>query len=216
MQEAFERDGIQGVLHRPAHPSGDGFILTHGAGSDHRAPLLAAVAGAFEEAGCVVLRFDLPFRWERPKGPPHPAGAARDRAGVAQAASLVRQLGCGRVFAGGHSYGGRQTAMAAADAPELADALLLLSYPLHPPGKPHELRTQFFPRWRTPALLVHGAADPFATLEEMRAALVLVPAITELLSLPSAGHDLKPVVRQPGMVTARFQSLFPQHFLILE
>ena len=64
----------------------------------------------------------------------------------------------GHVFAGGHSYGGRQTAMAAAERPELADGLVLLSYPLHPPGKPEQTRTAFFPEWRTPALFVHGSA----------------------------------------------------------
>jgi predicted alpha/beta-hydrolase family hydrolase len=209
MQEAFEQNGIRGVLHRPAVPSGDGLVLTHGAGSDHRAPLLAAVAEAFTDSGCLILRFDLPFRRERPKGPPHPAGAARDRAGVAEAASLLRQLGCVRVFAGGHSYGGRQTAMAAAESPALAESLLLLSYPLHPPHKPQQLRTAFFPQLRTPALFVHGAADPFATLEEMRAALRLIPARTELLSIPTAGHDLKAIVLHPGTVTSAFRSLFP-------
>ncbi|MGP8246846.1 MAG: alpha/beta fold hydrolase [Bryobacteraceae bacterium] len=209
MQEAFEGKGIGGVMHRPAAPSGDGLVLTHGAGSDHRAPLLAAVAEAFADAGCLVLRFDLPFRRERPKGPPDPAGAARDRAGVVEAASLLRQLGCTRVVAGGHSYGGRQTAMAAAEWPALAESLLLLSYPLHPPGKAQQLRTAFFPQLRTPALFVHGAADPFATLEEMRAALRLIPARTELLSIPSAGHDLKAIVRQPGTVTGAFGAFFP-------
>jgi len=206
--EPFEQNGIRGVLHRPAEASGDGLVLTHGAGSDHRAPLLAAVAAAFQAAGFSVLRFDLPFRRERPKGPPHPAGAARDRAGVAEAVSLLRQLGCARVFAGGHSYGGRQTAMAAAELPGLAESLLLLSYPLHPPAKPQQLRTAFFPQLRTPALFVHGGADPFASFEEIEDALRLIPARTELLSIPSAGHDLKAIVRQPEIVTGAFCSFF--------
>ncbi|MGA1995722.1 MAG: alpha/beta fold hydrolase [Bryobacteraceae bacterium] len=209
MHETFDRNGIRGVLHRPAEPSGDGLVLTHGAGSDHRSPLLAAVAEAFEDAGCLVLRFDLPFRRERPKGPPHPAGAARDRAGVAEAASLLRPLGCARVVAGGHSYGGRQTAMAAAETPAFAESLLLLSYPLHPPGKPEQLRTAFFPQLRTPALFVHGAADPFGTLAELRASLSLIPVRTELLSILSAGHDLKAIVRQPDTVADAFRRFFP-------
>jgi predicted alpha/beta-hydrolase family hydrolase len=207
--ESFEQSGIRGVLHRPAKPSGDGLVLTHGAGSDHRAPLLSAVGQAFADAGFLVLRFDLPFRRERPKGPPHPAVAVRDRAGVAEASSLMKQLGCERVFAGGHSYGGRQTAMAAAESPDLAESLLLLSYPLHPPGKPQQLRTAFFPQLLTPALFVHGATDPFATAEELRAALSLIPARTELLTIPSAGHDLKAIVRQPANVSQAFLRFFP-------
>jgi predicted alpha/beta-hydrolase family hydrolase len=155
-----------------------------------------------------VLRYDLPFRRERPSGPPHPARAARDRAGVAEAASLLRPLGCARVFAGGHSYGGRQTAMAATESPALAEALLLLSYPLHPPGKPQQPRIGFFPQWRTPALFIHGTADPFGTIEELRAALSLIPARTELLAIPSAGHDLKAIIRHPGTAADTLRRFF--------
>src|SRR5580698_4750042 len=102
------------------------------------------LARAFSEAGYLALRYDLPFRQQRPKGPPYPAASARDREGVAQAVDALRKLAAGRIFAGGHSYGGRQTAMAASERPGLADAILLLSYPLHPPGKPDQLRTNFF------------------------------------------------------------------------
>jgi hypothetical protein len=81
--------------------------------------------------------------------------------------------------------------MAAAEKPGLADALLLLSYPLHPPNRPEQKRTSFFPDLRTPALFVHGTADPFATLEELGCAIALIPARTELLTIEGAGHDLK-------------------------
>src|ERR1035438_506221 len=112
MQEALDRDGVRGKLHQPALPNGDAFVLTHGAGSNSDAPLLVRLAGALSEAGYVVLRYDLPFRVQRPKGPPSPAAAARDREGVAQAVAAIRRIAPGRIFAGGHSYGGRQTAMA--------------------------------------------------------------------------------------------------------
>jgi predicted alpha/beta-hydrolase family hydrolase len=101
--------------------------------------------------------------------------------------------------------------MAAAQSPALAESLLLLSYPLHPPGKPQQLRTAFFSQLRTPALLVHGAADPFGTLDELRAALSLIPASTRLLAIPSAGHDLKAIVRQPETVTEAFRRFIPPH-----
>ena len=54
--------------------------------------------------------------------------------------------------------------------PDLADGLLLLSYPLHPPNKPEQMRTAFFRELRTPALFVHGTQDPFGTIEELRVA----------------------------------------------
>ena len=82
----------------------------------------------------------------------------------------------GRVFAGGHSYGGRQSTMAAAERAGMADGLLLLSYPLHPPKRPEQKRTAHFPQLRTPALFVHGTADPFGSIEDLREAVALIPA----------------------------------------
>jgi uncharacterized protein len=80
--------------------------------------------------------------------------------------------------------------MLAADEPALADRLLLLSYPLHPPQRPAELRTAHFPRLQTPALFVHGARDSFGSLDEMEVALTLIPTRTELLPVSGAGHEL--------------------------
>jgi predicted alpha/beta-hydrolase family hydrolase len=191
VEEAFDRDGVRGILHRPALPNGDAIVLTHGAGSDCHAPLLARLSEALSDAGYVVLRYDLPFRRQRPKGPPLPASAARDREGIAQAIQAISGFASGRIFAGGHSYGGRQTAMMAAERPSLAAALLLLSYPLHPPNQPDRKRTSFFPQLETPALFVHGTEDPFGSLEELRQAMALIPARTDLLPVEGAGHDLK-------------------------
>jgi len=191
MEQAFDTGGVRGVLHQPENPTGDAIALTHGAGSNCQAPLLVRLARTFAEAGLLVLRYDLPFRQQRPKGPPFPAVAARDREGVAQAVEALRRLAPGQVFAGGHSYGGRQTAMAASERPAMADALLLLSYPLHPPAKPDQLRTSFFPDLRTPALFVQGSDDPFGTLAELSAALKLIPAPTELFPVERTAHDLK-------------------------
>jgi predicted alpha/beta-hydrolase family hydrolase len=207
MEEAFESGSVRGVLHRPTQPNGDAFALTHGAGSNCNAPLLQILARTFAEAGYMVLRYDLPFRQQRPKGPPFPAAAARDREGIGQAIAAVRGLAPGRIFGGGHSYGGRQTAMAAAEHVGLADALLLLSYPLHPPNRPEQKRTAFFPDLRTPALFVQGASDPFATLEELREAMPLIPARTELLAVEGAGHDLKRSAGLGAQVLERLRAL---------
>jgi uncharacterized protein len=207
MEQAFEASGVRGVLHK-----GDGrdaFALTHGAGSNCNAPLLVALSRALADAGSSVLRYDLPFRQQRPKGPPFPAAAARDREGVAAAVAALRSLVPGKIFAGGHSYGGRQTAMAAAENPQLADGLLLLSYPLHPPNKPTQLHTSFFPDLRVAGLFVHGTSDPFATIDELRAALALIPARTDLLPVEGAGHDLKRAASLSAEILTRFHALFP-------
>jgi hypothetical protein len=81
--------------------------------------------------------------------------------------------------------------MLAAEEPSLVAGLLLLSYPLHPPDKPAQLRTAHFPVLLTPALFVHGTKDGFGTPDEMRAALALIPAPTALVCIEGAGHDLK-------------------------
>jgi predicted alpha/beta-hydrolase family hydrolase len=96
----------------------------------------------------------------------------------------------GRTFAGGHSYGGRQASLALADDPGLAGALLLLSYPLHPPRRRAARRTAHLPALRAPTLFVHGTRDPFGTVAELETARALIPARTALMTLQS-GHDLR-------------------------
>ena len=80
--------------------------------------------------------------------------------------------------------------MLGAEKPDVAAGLLALSYPLHPPAKPDQLRTAHLPELRTPTLFVQGTKDGFGSIEEMRVALALIPARTELLTIAGAGHDL--------------------------
>jgi predicted alpha/beta-hydrolase family hydrolase len=181
---------VRGFLHSPAGSGGDWLVLTHGAGSNCNSPLLVILADGFCASGLTVLRCDLPFRQSRPHGPPPRGSAERDQAGIRAAIASARRETSGRLFLGGHSYGGRQASMLAADDPGLVDCLLLLSYPLHPPQKPGELRTAHFPRLQTPALFIHGTRDGFGSIEELASALKLIPARTELLSVTGAGHEL--------------------------
>jgi predicted alpha/beta-hydrolase family hydrolase len=179
MMSVFEDTGgapaVRGFLHTPDGPPCHGLVLTHGAGSDSRAPLLVALAEAFCTAGIAVLRCDLAFRQARPHGPPFPAMAAQDRAGLARAVRTLRESLPGNIFLGG---------------PDLAAGLLLLSYPLHPPRRPAELRTAHFPKLATPALFVHGTRDPFGSIDEMRAAIAAIAPAHEILAIEGAGHDL--------------------------
>jgi len=167
----------------------DGLVLTHGAGGNAESPLLVAVADAFASRGVSVLRCDLPFRQASPRGAPSPAGSVGDRAGLRAALAVLRKRARGRLFLGGHSYGGRQASLLVAEEAALVTGLLLQSYPLHPPGKPHELRTAHLPRVRVPTLFVHGTRDPFATLDELNAARALIAAPCAVLTV-QAGHDL--------------------------
>jgi predicted alpha/beta-hydrolase family hydrolase len=189
--EPFAAAGISGVLHRADGEAERGAVLTHGAGGNHTAPLLVAIASLLCSAGFHVLRCDLPFRQRRPKGPPSPSSTAADREGLRLAVTAMRALGPRRIVLGGQSYGGRQATMLAADTPGLVEALLLFSYPLHPPGKPERLRTEHLPRLHLPCVFVQGSADPFGSIAEMRDAIALIPAATELIPVIGAGHDLK-------------------------
>ena len=181
---------VRGFLHAPETASGNGLILTHGAGSNANAPLLISLAETFCVRGFTVLRCDLPYRQTRSFGPPGPSDAARDRAGLKNAIAAVRKIASGKVFLGGHSYGGRQSSMLCAEGPELGAGLLLLSYPLHPPRKPEQQRTQHLPDLRTPTLFVQGTRDPFGSIAEIEQALKMIPARTRLLTADGAGHDL--------------------------
>jgi uncharacterized protein len=164
--------------------------LFHGAGSNCEAKLMTAVAEAFSQSGVLVFRGDLPFRQERAQGPPRGDGK-HDREGIRRAAEELRSLDPkAPLFLAGHSYGGRQCSILAAEDPVVAAALLLLSYPLHPPGNASSPRTAHFPALRTPALFVHGTRDPFGTIEEMQAALQPIPALTELVVIDGAGHGV--------------------------
>jgi uncharacterized protein len=202
---------VHGFLHEPAQFNGDALVLTHGAGANCQSKLLIAMADAFTDAGYLLLRCDLPFRQSRPHGPPFPAMAARDRQGLRRAVEVLRSRTPGRIFLGGHSYGGRQGSMLAADQPQLVAGLLLLSYPLHPPRKPAELRTAHFPQLKMPSLFVHGGRDPFGSHDEMKAALALIPAQTMLLEIEGAGHELlgkKTEENLPARIVQAFQEFF--------
>ncbi len=203
---------IVGFLHTPDSPNGSSLVLTHGAGGNAQAPLLRALAEAFSGAGYTVLRCNLPYRQARSFGPPGPADAARDRAGLKNAVAALKGMGMGRIYLGGHSYGGRQSSMLCAEHSDVAAALLLLSYPLHPPRRPEQQRTQHLPDLRTPTLFVSGTRDPFGSVEELQQAIKMIPAKTKLLTVEGAGHDLgfKGKGKEeslPGLILKAFTSL---------
>jgi len=204
---------VRGFLHSPESPNGDALILTHGAGSDCNSPLLVALGETFAAHGYAILRCDLSYRQERRTGPPFPGNAELDRAGLRNAVAAIRKSVAGRIFLGGHSYGGRQSTMLCAEDPDLVSGLLLLSYPLHPPRKPDQLRIQHLPNLRTTSLFVQGSRDPFGSIEEISKAIELIPAKTELMEVEGAGHDLgfkgnSRAKELPQKIMAKFEEMF--------
>jgi predicted alpha/beta-hydrolase family hydrolase len=200
---------VRGFLHRASGAKADALVLTHGAGGNCNAPLLIALAEVFSVSGITVLRCDLPFRQLRPHGPPSPSSATRDQEGLRRAVTLLRRDNHSRIFLGGQSYGGRQATLLAANEPSLIEGQLLLSYPLHPPGKPAQLRTAHFSKLQIPSLFASGTRDAFGTIPELEAAIKLIPARTQLFPISGAGHGLaSKQLPVPQMIHEAFAAFF--------
>lgn len=184
-------DPIAGIAHPPDDVARGVVALTHGAGGDRDSALLQQICDEWARRGWLAIRYNLPYRRRRPKGPPS-GSAAGDRAGIVEAITVCRGLADGPLIVGGHSYGGRQTSMVVAesDSPRV-DVLTLFSYPVHPPGKPERPRTEHLPDIRVPTVFTHGTADPFGTPAEVRDAAALIAAPVEVVEITGARHDLR-------------------------
>ena len=168
-----------------------GIVLFPGAGSSADHPSLLALEEAL--APIPVRRVDFPYRRAGRKAP--------DRAPVLLACvreevrAFADELGVstGRLVIGGRSMGGRMCSMAAADAddPLKVAGLVLVSYPLHPPAKPENMRTEHLPRITVPTLCVSGTKDTFGTPQELRKAFRKVPGEVTWEFVERKGHDLK-------------------------
>ncbi len=189
-------DLIAGIAHEPDGVPVGTVVLTHGAGGTRDSPMLIRICDEWARRGWLAVRYNLPYRRSRPKGPP--SGSAKaDQAGIVEAIELARGLGHGPVIAGGHSYGGRMTSMAVArDLAERTpavqvDVLALFSYPLHPPGKPERARVEHLPNITAATVFTHGTADPFGSIAELRAAAALVGGPAEVVEITGARHSLE-------------------------
>lgn len=182
-------ESIAGIAHEPAGTPKGAVVLTHGAGGSRESPLLKRICDEWAGRGWLAVRYNLPYRRRRPKGPP--SGSAKaDQAGIVEAIELAHTLADGPVIAGGHSYGGRMTSMVVANNAAEVDVLTLFSYPLHPPGKPERARTEHLPLISVPTVFTHGTSDPFGTIDELRPAAALIAAPTDIVEITGARHDL--------------------------
>ena len=167
-----------------------GLLLTPGAGADRDQATLVALDTALSAAGAEVVRMDFPYRWAGRKAPDKaPVLIESVREGAAGLAASSSPL-----VLGGRSMGGRMCSMAVASgAVPGAAGLLLISYPLHPPGKPDSLRTEHFPSITVPCLFISGTRDAFGSPAELEAATAAIAGPVTHCWIDGKDHSLRGV-----------------------
>jgi predicted alpha/beta-hydrolase family hydrolase len=166
-------------------------LLAHGAGADMNAATLTTVADALAAAKVPSLRFNFAYKAagrRSPDRPPVLEAAVREAA--AELARMAK-VPVERVVLGGRSMGGRIGSMVAADDGALG--LVLLGYPLHPPGKASQLRVEHFSRLRMPALFVSGTRDAFGSPEELRRETKKIRGPVSFHWIETGDHGFKPL-----------------------
>jgi predicted alpha/beta-hydrolase family hydrolase len=174
-------------------------LLAPGAGSSSTHPTSVAIEELV--APLPVARMDFPYRKAGRRAPdraPVLVASVRDEAAALVASARIRP---NRLVLGGRSMGGRMCSMAVAEGLP-AGGLVLLSYPLHPPGKAENLRIEHLPQIAVPTLVVSGSSDPFGTPEELRHHLDTIDALVTYVWVEGAGHDWKGRDRQVAEVVA--------------
>ena len=190
MAERFSIETPKGEVSAAWHDAGatkPTLVVAHGAGAGMDHPFMAGFCDALASAGVSALRFNFPYIEAGRRSP----GSPKDAIAAFRAAVEVATARTGRqVFVGGKSYGGRISSMAAAEGmPALG--LVFLGYPLHPPGKPEQVRDAHLYNLSQPMLFLHGTKDPFATPEVLQAVLKRLGARATDVPFEGAGHSFE-------------------------
>jgi len=165
-------------------------LITPGAGHDRDQSTLVAIEAALVVHGVAVERMDFPYRRAGRRAPDRaPVLIEAVRQGAADLASRTG-LSPEKIALGGRSMGGRMCSMAVAEGLP-ARALVLIAYPLHPPGKPERARTEHFPALRVPCLFVSGTRDSFGTPAELEAATSTIPGPVTHVWIDGGDHGLR-------------------------
>jgi predicted alpha/beta-hydrolase family hydrolase len=174
----------------PANPAATLLVLAHGAGAGQRHPFMVAFARGLAGSGVDVVTFNFPYIEQNRRLP--------DRAPILEAcfrsaigwARGVRRLGDRGTFIGGKSMGGRIATHLAAQGVDGVDGVVVLGYPLHPPGNPRQLRTAHLPAIAVPVLVVQGERDAFGTPAELSSVIESMRAPVTLHVVPGGDHSL--------------------------
>jgi uncharacterized protein len=186
-------DNVSGVVAFPdQHVAGRvaAVVLAHGAGNDMNSPLLVSVQHGLARAGWVVVRFNFPYKERGGRAPDPTAVLESCYRSVVAGVRADPELRPPKLVIGGKSMGGRMaTHLAAAGA--AVDGVLLLGYPLHPAGKPQQLRVEHLPRIRVPMLFLAGTRDPLCDLDLLRQHLQVCPAPITIHVIEGGDHSFR-------------------------
>lgn len=185
MKVDWDEGSVSAEWDRPAGDARAALILGHGAGGDLNDPLLREVASVLASRGIAVLRFNFPYR---EAGRRSPGSQRQSEACYRAVGAAAREEGV-PLYCGGKSYGGRMATHVAADGFEL-DGLVLISYPLHPPGKPENVRDAHLSKIAAPMLFVQGSRDPFATPELLERTVASLRNAT-FVGIEGGDHSLR-------------------------
>jgi uncharacterized protein len=167
-----------------------GLVLTPGASAGREQPALVAVEEALEPEGVRVERIDFPYHLAGRRAPDRAPVLIGTIVEAAEALAEELRVGGERIGLGGRSMGGRMCSMAVAEG-LAAGGLVLISYPLHPPGKPERRRTEHFGKLEVPCLFVSGTRDAFGTREELEEATGEIPGEVSHVWIEGGDHGLK-------------------------
>ena len=169
-------------------------LLAHGAGGNLMSPFMVDYATGLAERGIDVATFNFIYSEQRKKLPDRTdkiEACWRAVIAAARSGALSPEIARGALAIGGKSMGGRIASHIAARDPEGIAGIIALGYPLHPPGKPEQLRTKHLPAIAVPMLIVQGERDPFGTPDELRPVLGTMRAKTELYVVEAGDHSFK-------------------------
>lgn len=180
-------------------------VLAHGAGTDQRHRVLTHLASGIAARGVDVVTFNFPYTEQRRRTPDRPPVLEQAWTAVVEAVAAEAPART-RLVVGGRSMGGRIASQVLAHPPatgawQRVSGLVLLGYPLHPPGKPDQLRTAHLPAIRVPVLLVHGTRDAFGTREEVEPAFQALPVRVDFAFIERGDHGFA-VPKSTGLTEA--------------
>jgi predicted alpha/beta-hydrolase family hydrolase len=194
-----EAERVTARLYRAARRDRAGItlLLGHGAGADQTSGFIVSFARGLAERGLDVVTFNFLYTEQGRRAPdPNDRLEACYRAVIA-AVRRQRALGGNQLAIGGKSLGGRIASQVAATGVEDLAGLVFLGYPLHPPGKPDQLRAEHLARIRRPMLFVQGARDPFGTPGELQPILNQLPPRGTLYAIADGDHSFTVPKRSP-------------------